>query len=128
MAPKWSNQDKSQGLTLVNSHQKHKWREKGLGKDKLIQVMIDGTVPSAISDTCTSSTAGKSMDPFVTTNEISTKVFGLPIGGTVPASTVAKLHINIRSPVNRVEIVPTLETTLLSGSKFDDAGYLAVYD
>ena len=75
-----------------------------------------------------SSTAGKPTNPFVATNEISTKVFGLPTGGTAPATSVAKLHIYIRAPSNIVDILPTLEATLLSGSKFDDAGYIAVYD
>ena len=90
--------------------------------------MIDVIIPYEISDTGASSTAGKPTNPFVATNEISTKVFGLPTGGTAPATTVAKLHINIRSPANRVDIVPTLETTLLSGRKFADAVYIAVYD
>ena len=67
-------------------------------------------------------------DILVATNEISKKVFGLPTGGKVPATTVAKLHLNIRAPANRVDIVPTLETTLLSGRKFADVGYIAVYD
>ena len=111
-----------------NSHQKHKRREKGLSKAKIIQGMVDGTIPSAISDTGASSAAGKPTDPFVSTNEISTKVFGLPTGGTALSATVAKLHFNIRDPVNRVDIVPTLETNLLSGSKFSDAGYIAVYN
>ena len=100
-------------------------REKGLSKAKLIQGMLDGTIPSASSNTGTISTSGKPTDPFVATNEISTKVFGLPTGGMAPATTVAKLHLNIRAPANRVDIIPTLETTLLSGSKFAD---IAVYD
>ena len=89
---------------------------------------MDGTILSAISDTGTSSTAGNPTDPFVATNEISAKVFGLPTGGTAPATTVAKLHLNIRAPANIVDIVPTLEKTLLSVSKFVDTGYIAVYD
>ena len=86
------------------------------------------TTTTCSSDTGVSSTAQKPTDQFVATNEISTKVFGLPTGGTAPATTVAKLQLNIRDPVNRVDIVPTLETTLLIGSKFSDAGYISVYD
>ena len=41
---------------------------------------------------------------------------------------MSKLHTNIRTPSNRVDIVPTLETHLISGSKFTDAGYIAMYD
>ena len=36
--------------------------------------------------------------------------------------------MNARSPANKVDIVPNLEQTLLSTSKFADAGYTAVYD
>ena len=90
--------------------------------------MMDGTITYSIGDTGARSTAGKTTDTFVSTNAISTKYFGLPTGGTAPATTVAKLHINIRAPANRVDIVPTLETTLLSGRKFADAVYIAVYD
>ena len=89
---------------------------------------MDGTIPSAISDTGASSTAGKPTDPFVATNEISTKLFGLPTGGTTTAITVAKFHINLRAPSNRVDIVPTLDITLLSGRKFSDTGYISVYN
>ena len=89
---------------------------------------MDGTIPYSIGDTGASSTAGKPMDPFVTTNEISTQVFGLPTGGMTPSATVAKLHLNIRAPANIVDIFPTLEITLLSGSKFVDAGYIAMYN
>ena len=89
---------------------------------------MDGTITYSIGDTGARSTAGKPMDPFVATNEISTQVFGLPTGGMEPATTVAKLHLNIRAPANRVDIFPTLEINLLSGSKFADAGYIAVYN
>eukprot|EP00804_Cyclotella_cryptica_P025708 CCRYP_002910-RA/>CCRYP_002910-RA protein AED:0.40 eAED:0.40 QI:0/-1/0/1/-1/1/1/0/248 len=36
--------------------------------------------------------------------------------------------LNVRAPANQVDIVPNLTQTLLSGSKFADAGYTAVYD
>ena len=45
-----------------------------------------------------------------------------------PSTTVAKIHLNIRSLSNRVDIETTLETTLLSCSKFAGAGYIAVYN
>ena len=57
--------------------------------------MMYGTIPYAISDTGASYTAGKPTDQFVAINKIPTKVFGLPTGGTAPATTVEKLHLNI---------------------------------
>eukprot|EP00804_Cyclotella_cryptica_P023928 CCRYP_010044-RA/>CCRYP_010044-RA protein AED:0.06 eAED:0.07 QI:0/0/0/1/1/1/3/0/1072 len=36
--------------------------------------------------------------------------------------------LNVHAPANQVDIVPYLTQTLLSGSKFADAGYTAVYD
>ena len=41
---------------------------------------------------------------------------------------IAKLRLNVREPAKTVDIVPVLDQTLLSGSKFADAGYTAVYD
>ena len=40
----------------------------------------------------------------------------------------AKLNLQIRVPSNIVDVVPNLTKTLLSGSKFADAGYTTVYD
>eukprot|EP00804_Cyclotella_cryptica_P021373 CCRYP_016768-RA/>CCRYP_016768-RA protein AED:0.31 eAED:0.20 QI:0/0/0/0.66/1/0.66/3/0/521 len=60
-------------------------------KQQVKQGISDGTIPSAISDTGATSTAGALHDPFHSTTKPSTK-------------------------------------TLLSGSKFADAGYTAVYN
>ena len=84
--------------------------------------MKKGSIPSAVSDTGATSTAGALGDPFDPTNEVSNKVFSLPTGGTTVATGVATLQLNVRAPANRVDIVPALTQTLLSGSKFADAG------
>eukprot|EP00804_Cyclotella_cryptica_P014537 CCRYP_004833-RA/>CCRYP_004833-RA protein AED:0.47 eAED:0.47 QI:0/-1/0/1/-1/1/1/0/66 len=42
--------------------------------------------------------------------------------------TQAHLLLNVHTPANTVDIVPNLHQTLLSGSKFNDANYTAVYD
>eukprot|EP00804_Cyclotella_cryptica_P028359 CCRYP_016427-RA/>CCRYP_016427-RA protein AED:0.05 eAED:0.03 QI:0/0/0/1/1/1/2/0/1237 len=89
---------------------------------------MNGSIASAISDTGATSTAGAPHDPFKETTTISSKVFLLPTGGTAKATKVAKLLHKVRAPANIVDIVPSLEHTLLSGSKFADAGYTAVYD
>ena len=90
--------------------------------------IANGTIPSAISDTGATSTAGTLHDPFHTTTAPSTKVFLLPTGGTAHATHLSQLLLDVRAPANQVDIVPNLTQTLLSGSKFADAGYTAVYD
>eukprot|EP00804_Cyclotella_cryptica_P024317 CCRYP_015305-RA/>CCRYP_015305-RA protein AED:0.21 eAED:0.21 QI:0/0/0/1/1/1/2/0/741 len=90
--------------------------------------IADGTIPSAISDTGATSTAGALHDPFHSTTAPSSKVFLLPTGGTAHATHISQLLLNVRAPANQVDIVPNLTQTLLSGSKFADAGYTAVYD
>jgi len=92
------------------------------------QGVADGSIPSAISDTGATSTAGTVHDPFHSTTQPSTKVFLLPTGGTAQATHISQLMLNVRAPANQVDIVPNLTQTLLSGSKFADAGYTAVYD
>eukprot|EP00804_Cyclotella_cryptica_P014430 CCRYP_004768-RA/>CCRYP_004768-RA protein AED:0.58 eAED:0.42 QI:0/-1/0/1/-1/1/1/0/142 len=97
-------------------------------KQQVKQGISDGTIPSAISDTGATLTAGALHDPFHSTTKPSTKVFLLPTGGTAQATHISQLMLNVRAPANQVDIVPNLTQTLLSGSKFADAGYTAVYD
>eukprot|EP00804_Cyclotella_cryptica_P001885 CCRYP_007356-RA/>CCRYP_007356-RA protein AED:0.20 eAED:0.20 QI:0/-1/0/1/-1/1/1/0/768 len=88
----------------------------------------NGSIPSAVSDTGATSTAGTLHDPFIHSKTHSTKIFMLPTGTTAAATTQAQLLLNVRPPANTVDIVPNLHQTLLSGSKFADANYTAVYD
>ncbi len=97
-------------------------------KRQVKQGVVDGTIPSAISDTGATSTAGAMHDPFHPTTVTSTKVFQLPTGGTAQATHLSQLLLDVRPPANQVDIVPNLTQTLLSGSKFADAGYTAVYN
>eukprot|EP00804_Cyclotella_cryptica_P008973 CCRYP_012065-RA/>CCRYP_012065-RA protein AED:0.48 eAED:0.43 QI:0/-1/0/1/-1/1/1/0/178 len=92
------------------------------------QGINNGSIPSAVSDTGTTSTAGTLRDPFIQSNVQSTKTFMLPTGITTAATAQAHLLLNVRTPANTVDIVPNLHQTLLSGSKFADANYTAVYD
>ena len=92
------------------------------------QGIINGSIPSAVSDTGATSTAGTLHDPFIHSNVQSTKTFMLPTGTTTTATTQAHLLLNVRTPANTVDIVPNLHQTLLSGSKFANANYTAVYD
>ena len=56
-------------------------------------------------------------------------VFHLPNSTVAPATTVNKLLHNVSAPTQDVNIVPSLdENSLLSTSKFGNAGYTAIYD
>jgi hypothetical protein len=90
--------------------------------------IANGTIPSAISDTWATSTAGTLYDPFSTTTVPSTKVFLLPTGGTAHATHLSQLLLDVRAPANQVDIIPNLTQMLVSGSKFTNAGYTADYD
>jgi hypothetical protein len=92
------------------------------------QGTINGTIPSAVSDTGATSTAGTLHDPFLHSDTRSTKTFMLPTGATTTTTTQAQLLLKVRAPTNTVDIVHNLHQTLLSGSKFADANYTAIYD
>ena len=96
--------------------------------NQIKQGIMNDTIESACSKTGASSTAGKQTDPFHQTNQISRKISVLPTGAQAPASKKSKLLLNVRAQANEVDIVPGLQQTLLSTSKFTDAGYTAVCD
>eukprot|EP00804_Cyclotella_cryptica_P009373 CCRYP_018077-RA/>CCRYP_018077-RA protein AED:0.09 eAED:0.09 QI:0/0/0/1/1/1/2/0/1069 len=118
----------SSTLYRLTTKYKQRHHPKPMTKLQVKQGVSDGTIPSAISDTGATSTAGALHDPFHSTTKTSTKVFLLPTGGTAQATHISQLMLNVRAPANQVDIVPNLTQILLSGSKFADAGYTAVYD
>eukprot|EP00804_Cyclotella_cryptica_P012948 CCRYP_002296-RA/>CCRYP_002296-RA protein AED:0.87 eAED:0.41 QI:0/0/0/0.25/1/1/4/0/505 len=122
----WRRQQSQKTHHCFTTH--HTSKTPSMSTTALKQGILNGSIASAISDTGATSTAGAPHDPFHETTTISSKVFLLPTGGTAKATKVAKLLHKVRAPANMVDIVPSLEHTLLSGSKFADAGYTAVYD
>eukprot|EP00804_Cyclotella_cryptica_P012914 CCRYP_002274-RA/>CCRYP_002274-RA protein AED:0.23 eAED:0.09 QI:0/0/0/1/0/0/2/0/1265 len=122
----WRRQQSQKTHHRFTTH--HTSKTPSMSTTALKQGILNGSIASAISDTGATSTAGAPHDPFNETTTISSKVFLLPTGGTAKATKVAKLLHKVRTPANMVDIVPSLEHTLLSGSKFADAGYTTVYD
>ena len=56
-------------------------------------------------------------------------MFALADGRATPATTVAKLHHDVRKPARTVDIVLALKgNSLLSGKKIADAGYISICD
>jgi hypothetical protein len=91
--------------------------------------VLNGTIPSAVSDTGATSSAFLKKDPSRATGEQSTTVFCLPDGAIAPAMTRNKLLHNVREPAHSVNIVPALvENSLLGTNKFAKAGYTVIYD
>jgi len=102
---------------------------KPLTEQQLKKGVLNGSIPSAAWDTACTSNAGKIGDPFIPTNQRSTKVFALADGHPAPGTTIAKLHHPIREPARTVDMVPALaENSLLSGGKFAEAGYISICD
>eukprot|EP00804_Cyclotella_cryptica_P015207 CCRYP_000733-RA/>CCRYP_000733-RA protein AED:0.43 eAED:0.26 QI:0/0/0/1/1/1/3/0/840 len=122
----WRRRQSHKTHHRITAH--HATTKPSMSTTALKQGIMNGSIASAISDTGATSTAGAPHDPFKETTTISSKVFILPTGGTAKATKVAKLLHNVQTPVNMVDIVPSLGQTLLSGRKFADAGYTAVYD
>ncbi len=97
--------------------------------NKLKEGMLNGTIPSAVSDTGATLSAFLKKDPSRATGELSTTLFHLPDGMIAPATTRNKLLHNVREPASSINIVPALvENSLLSTNKFSEAGYTIIYD
>ncbi len=83
----------------------------------------------AVSDTRAKSHALLPSSPSIPTCEQSRAVFHLPNGATAAATTINKLHLNVRKPARSVNIVPALvENSLLSTNKFVEADYTVIYN
>ena len=80
--------------------------EKPLTQHDIKSMVLDGSIPSEISDTSATSTAGKGVHPFRLSNHPSVKVFHLPTGVTARASVKAKLMHELRESATEVDIVP----------------------
>jgi hypothetical protein len=97
--------------------------------NKMKEGVLNGTIPSAVSDAGATSSAFLKKDPSRATGKLSTTVFHLPNGGIAPAMTRNKLLHNVCEPARSINIVPALvENSLLSTNKFAKAGFTVIYD
>ena len=93
--------------------------------------VLGGTIPSAVSDTGSTSSSGLSSNSasFCTTGQRSTKIFRLPNGSNASASEVCLIQQPLPDPARTINMVPSLRgASLLSTSKLADAGHVTVYD
>ncbi len=91
--------------------------------------VLNGTIPSVVSNTGATSSAFLKENPSIPTGRPSSAIFHIPNDTVAPATTLNKLLHNVRAPARDVNIVPSLvENSLLSTSKFANAGYTTIYD
>jgi hypothetical protein len=96
---------------------------------KMRMGVLNGTIPSAVSDTGATLSDFLKEDPSIPTRCIFSAVFHLPNGAIAPATIVNKLLHNVCATDRDVNIVPSLvKNSLLSTSKFANTGYTAIYD
>ncbi len=76
--------------------------------NKMNEGVLNGMIPSAVSDTGATSGAFLEKDPSRATGKLSTTVFHLPKGTIAPATTRNKLLHNMSEPARRINIVPAL--------------------
>jgi hypothetical protein len=97
--------------------------------NKMKEGVLNGTIPSAVSDTGATLSAFLKKDPSRATGKLTTTVIHLPNSTIAPALTRNKLLHNVREPTRSVNIVPALvKNYLLSTNKFAKAGYTIIYD
>jgi hypothetical protein len=91
--------------------------------------VLNGTIPSAVSNTSATSSTFLTSDPSLPTGRVSSSAFHLLNGAVAPATTINKLLHNVRTPTQDVNIVPSLVgNSLLSTRKISKAGYTTIYD
>ena len=111
-----------------NAHQKRTRRAAPLTEAQICRGVLDGTIPSAISDTVATSSAGLIGNPYIPTGIKSTKLFHMTDVSTAPASDVCKLDHKLRDPARTVDMISGLiDSSLLSTRKLASAGYITVY-
>ncbi len=97
--------------------------------NKMKEGILNGTIPSAVSDTGATLSAFLKKDPSPATGKLSTTVFHLPNDAIAPATTRNKLVHNVCEPARSINIIPALvKNSLLSTNKFAEAGYNVIYD
>ena len=103
-------------LGSPHEHATHKYVTPSLGDSN-----------SAVFDTGTTCSCGRTGDKFQPTTHISHKIFHMPTGETTAPSTQAKLFHDVREPAKTVDMVPELQhNSLISGGKSADANYKTV--
>ena len=118
-----SNRWKTQRITfkLARNHKDKNsaiWRRQQIYNSKkysksttaLRAGVLDGSIPSAVSDTGATASAFTPDDPSILTGVKSKSTFGGAFGEQAKATTINKLHHKLREPARSVHIVPQVQT------------------
>ena len=112
-----------------NAHQQGTRHAAPRTESQIRQGVLNGTIPSAISNTGATSSAGLIGDPYIPTSIKPTTLFHMPNSSNSLASDVCKLEHPFRDPARTVDMAPSLvDSSLLSTSKLAREGYITVYD
>jgi hypothetical protein len=90
--------------------------------------VLNGSIPSAVSNTGASLHAVNPNDSTIPTGIKSRAIFCGAFGDHVAATTINKLHHKSCDPTHDAHIVPQVLNSLVSTSKFVNANYFAFYD
>jgi len=90
--------------------------------------VLNRSIPSAVSNTGASASVIKPSDPSIPTGIQSNTSFGGAFGDIAMATTINKLHHQLREPARSVHIGPKVKDSLFSTSKCVEADYVAIYD
>jgi len=90
--------------------------------------VLNGSIPSAVSDTRASASAIKPSDPSIPTGIQSNTSFGGAFGDITMATTINKLHRQLQEPARSEHIVPKVKDSLFSTSKCVEADCIDIYD
>ena len=88
-----------------------------------------GKIASTVADSGATSSIGTEDDTSKQTGKPSTKEFILPNGEVVPATKISEYLFDEQRPAKELHITPGIsKNSLLSTSKYADAGYITVFD
>jgi hypothetical protein len=113
---------------------KHRGFNNKTGRDRpnlhdICQGVLNGSIPSAVSNTVATSNAFLPSAPTLPTGTASTAVFHLSNGATAAATMIHKLHHNLQELAHSINIVLSLVgNSLLSTVKMVETSYTAIYD
>ena len=97
--------------------------------ERVKQGVKDGSIPSAVVDSGTTSNVMKPGDPCIKTGRMSSKQYKMATGHITPGGEERLLEHELRYPAMSCDIVPGItEDSLVSTIKMADAGYISIFD
>ena len=110
-----------------------------ISEDQLKEMIINGTIDTAIADAGASSSCGVPLisecggyklkgNPFIETGRRSDKIFQYAGGGLAPATEIQELPYKVRGQAKDVHITPGIKNNLISTNRFALENYIHIFD